>query len=222
MNKNTPKPATRSNMSTANTRKRPAEQDVPSPNPKRAAPSKGPDVVAIDDEDDADFQIETKLHDRFKVFPDVLRETIETAYKSTLRSQMTALRTNTVLKNIYTFSIVSEFRVRQSNNGPNTTICKSNISSLSLANTALLNHFLRARNKDKLTKGSFVRLKTVQGIANPDFINLHAVRHGEVGWGFDAYGCLSLFSVSVENNRLKEYAVYVQRTELKVEKEDGV
>jgi len=212
-------------MSTGNSRKRPTEQDTPTSAPKRAATRKEADVEVIDvevEEEEADFQIEAELHPKFKVFPDHLRKILQDLYKGTIRFQMTALMTNTVPRHKYTYSVVTEHSVRQSPNGPNRTIVKANIPSLSLCNTALLNIFLKSRKDTIVPKNKFVRLDTISGMTNPGFTQLHSVRHGETGWGFDCNGCLSLHLPFIEHNRKNEYYIYVERTELKVEPKDEI
>ncbi|KAF2832036.1 hypothetical protein CC86DRAFT_462423 [Ophiobolus disseminans] len=206
-------------MSTANQKKRPAEQSPATVPAKRASTKKDAEIEVIEVEDDMDFHLDVDLHSKFKVFPDLLRDTLQKSYKTTIRSQMDALMTNTIPRYKYTYTVVSELSVRPSDKGPNRTILKTNISSLSLCNTALLNIFLK-RGKDLVPKSRFVRLVTRQGLTNPGFTQLHSVRHGETGWGFDVNGCLSLHVPFIEHNQKHEYNIFVERVELKVEQEE--
>lgn len=93
---------------------------------------------------------------------------------------------------------------------------KRNIPTASLANAALLD--LDITDKMVLNKPKFEHLKRSENIANPENVRLHAVRNGEVGWGFDCHGCLSLYTVKREKGKLMEYAVFVKRLDgVKVE-----
>jgi hypothetical protein len=63
----------------------------------------------------------------------------------------------------------------------------------------------------------FVELRTKEGLENPDFGSLHAVRHGEVGWGLDCWGCASLYTVGIVDGKLREMVLFVERSAVKVE-----
>jgi hypothetical protein len=197
-------------------KKRAAEQAVANPN-KRAATKKNsePDVVEVEVLEN--YHISTVLHSRFDIFPLQLRKTLQLSYTATVQSLMKTLEARATTRDKYIFSIILDVRVRQSSrNAVNTTTICGGIPSLSLANTVLLDRFLNTKKKF-LEKPSFVYLKTDEGIANPDFIQLHSVRRNEIGWGFDTNGCLSLYLVYMEDAKLNEYALFVQRTEIKIE-----
>jgi hypothetical protein len=85
---------------------------------------------------------------------------------------------------------------------PGTTFVRSTLPTLNLANTTLLGLFL---DKFKPVTGQvvFVELRTKEGLENPDFGSLHAVRHGEVGWGLDCWGCASLYTVGIVDGKLR-------------------
>jgi hypothetical protein len=198
-------------------RKRAAEQNV-NPN-KRATTRKNneSDVLELDEAPE-DYHVSTTLHSKFGVFPELLCKALQSSYNATVQSLMKAFAAKTVLKEKYTYSVIADSRVRQSNpnTGVTTTVYKDGLPSLSLANTALLECFLDTKKK-YLEKPSFVYLRKEEGVANPDFIQLHSVRRNEIGWGFDTNGCLSLYLVFLEDAKLNEYAIFVQRTEIKVE-----
>jgi hypothetical protein len=199
-------------------RKRPGEANATLPTPKRAAT--GRDAELIEDEKDETYHVTTKLHGKYNVFPELLRNRLQASYVATIQFQINALQSGAVSEYKYTYSVVTERRIRQVTPSLeptcNTTLCKDSIVSLSLANTALLEVFLKSQ-KERLEKPSFVMLKRHEGISNPEFTQLHAVRHEEIGWGFDTYGCLSLYLVYIDQGKLREYVIYVQRAELKVE-----
>ena len=75
-------------------------------------------------------------------------------------------------------------------------------------------------NRKVLEKPVFVSTKIEAAIKNPDFIRLHAVRVNEIGWGFDADGCLALCLVFRDGAQLKSYDIFVERIEIKRESEE--
>lgn len=167
------------------------------------------------------YYITVKLHSDYDVFPEYIRSNLQRMYENTIQTQMASLSANTTPNFRYRYSIITKRSTRHSEptTEPNITLCKENIVSISIANTTLLEIFTKAW-KEALVKPSFVYLKKKEGLANPDFTRLHAVRHGEIGWGFDTNSCLSLFVPTLEGDKLKEFVIYVQRTEIKVEKQE--
>jgi hypothetical protein len=201
-------------------KKRPGDVRNPSEASKRSA-TRSETVVINEDEEEANnmnYDVTAKLSSKFSIFPEPLRKQLQVMYEATIRYAMSALVSGDTLKFKYTYSIVTERRIRQPDSvfEPNVTICKANMVSLSIANTALVELFLKSQ-KDYLAKPNFVLLPKQDGMANPDFIRLHATRHNEIGWGFDIYGCLSLFLLYIDEGKLREYVIYVHRTEVKVE-----
>lgn len=102
-----------------------------------------------------------------------------------------------------------------------TTVAVPNVLDLSMANAALLDYFTKhfKGTHRLLTKEACVELKSHGGLLNPDFIELYAVRHGELGWGFHAGGCLSLYITVVVDHKLKERVLYVKAGGVKLEEE---
>ncbi|KAF1920034.1 hypothetical protein BDU57DRAFT_438520 [Ampelomyces quisqualis] len=190
------------------------------PAPKRASTGKTTAVEIIEDEPNESCHVTAKLHSKFVIFPEDLRHRLQRMYQSLLQFQMAALLSGTTHRFNYTYSIVTEEKVREKipHAGSNITLCRENIVSLSIANTTLLEIFLEVQ-KDALAEPKFILLKTQKGLANPDFNQLHSVRHDEIGWGFDTNGCLSLYLVSIDKGRLKEYFIYVQRAGIKTEEQ---
>ena len=91
---------------------------------------------------------------------------------------------------------------------------------LHAANIALMEASLvvnRKRLMDAENTPDFVQLKTEDNVANPDFVYLHSARHGEIGWGFDTDGCLSLYQTKIENKKHCTDGMFVQRVEIKKE-----
>lgn len=206
-------------MSGANKR-RSAEVHAGAPAPKRPVTRK-PNETVIIEEDEVDtetYEITAKLSKKYNVFPEPLRRALQDSYETIIEHQMAALIAGVPLKFKFTYSIITERRIRQIDPilEPKFTISKDNVVSLSIANTTLVELFLKS-HEEYLGKPNFVLLPKQDGTSNPNFIRLHATRHNEIGWGFDIYGCLSLFLLYIEDGKLKEYVIYVQRAEVKVE-----
>jgi hypothetical protein len=207
-------------MSAPAQKKRSAEEPAQPPAAKRPATRSQQDDEIIEVKDEPDYQVKIELDPKFNVFPDLLRAALQKSYVSTIKSQMRALATNTIPKHKFTYRVVSETVVHQSPHGPKRTILKVDLTSLSLSNTALLNIFLKSGKNNMVPKGKFVRLEQ-PGIANPKFSKLHFVRLGEIGWGSDATGCLSLHVPSIEKEEKREYNIYVERMAIKAEEKEN-
>ncbi|KAF1845675.1 uncharacterized protein K460DRAFT_112942 [Cucurbitaria berberidis CBS 394.84] len=184
----------------SNPKKRQAKPDVFILAAKKVARASNVQPENTANKQDEVFQVSVKLHRKFDHFPAKLRTILETSYKDTIDAQMDTLQSGKQLAQRYTYSVL----VGQLH--------------LSLANMQLLEAFM-GRNQAGLGKATFVELKTKEGLANAEFIHLHSVRHGELGWGFDTHGCLSLYSVSIVDSRLKEVVYFVERSEVKTEDE---
>lgn len=165
-------------------------------------------MVQVQVEDD--IELVADLPSKYKVFPDPLRAAIEKSYASAAQSQMRALATNMISRHKHTYNVVTE------SNGKNKTNIRVGFLTLSQSNTFLLTAMLK-KYKDKIVPTSkFVRQER-SGIPNPKFCHLHSLRHGEMVWGFDANGCLSMHVPYIEKDEKYEYNIYVERMVLKVE-----
>lgn len=87
-----------------------------------------------------------------------------------------------------------------------------------MANATLLRYFLENTNVD-LSKRTFLASETVEGVTNPEFLELYSVRKGDVGWGFDAEGSLSIYGAKTLDNKLTEKVWYVKSGGIKIEDE---
>ncbi|KAF2645988.1 hypothetical protein P280DRAFT_465731 [Massarina eburnea CBS 473.64] len=58
---------------------------------------------------------------------------------------------------------------------------------------------------------NFVYLPTVKDVTNPDFVHLHAVRYGEIGWGFDDQGWLSFYMTEIVEKKGRIEALFVEK-----------
>lgn len=205
--------------STSAQKKRPAEEDLQGPAAKRPGARSQNDDEVVEVEGTDDFQVEATLNSKFDVFPAPLRAAIERSFASAARSQMLALSANTPSKHKFTYSVVTECFAPRSGNVPNTTIIKNGFLTLSQSNTCALTQMLRW-SKDKLgkigPKTKFARLER-NGYVNPKFSHFHSVRHGEIGWGFDANGCLSINVEYIDKDEKWCYTIYVEKNVLKTE-----
>ena len=129
---------------------------------------------------------------------------------------MSALEAGTIPGHHQIYCILTGTRVRSNSTAFETTVAIANILDLSMANATLLKYFLETTNVD-LSKRTFVESKTVEGVTNPEFLELYSVRRGDVGWGFDANGCLSLYGAKDVGNKLREKVWYVKSGVVKVE-----
>jgi hypothetical protein len=200
------------------TKKRAAEPAAPMTIVAKRKRVAEPDVEEL--EIDETYHITTSLHSKYSIFPLTLCAPLQKAYANTMRIQMRALEANIINKDTYMFSLISELRVRQSGpvGGTETTVHRDNIPSLSLANTALLETFVSTK-KQYLGKPVFVEQKPEGEVAKPEFTRLHCVRRNEIGWGFDICGCLTFHLVFMDNAKLNEYDIFVQRRAVMVEEE---
>jgi hypothetical protein len=169
-------------------------------------------------EDDNPFQVSVKLHSKFARFPAALRSIIEKTYTTTLVAESEILKTAIRPGAQQTYNIIAGRCIRPSAAGFATSTRTHGIMDLSVANAQLLQQFID-KNEEAMRTAAFVQLKTQEGMANPDFIHLHCVRHGELSWGLDCNGCLSLYSARIADQKLEEHVVYVERLEVIIKKE---
>jgi hypothetical protein len=132
-------------------RKRPADTNVTAPAPKRTATGQSSEAVVIEEDDDKQYHVTAKLSSKFAVFPDALRNQLQTTYETTIQHQMAALHSNIALKFKYTYSVITERRVRQCapSNEPNFTICKDNMVSLSASQIRLSSSYSWSPRKSR-------------------------------------------------------------------------
>ncbi|KAF2134023.1 hypothetical protein P153DRAFT_363041 [Dothidotthia symphoricarpi CBS 119687] len=202
--------------------KRPAPAALTAPTPKRVAKAA---PIVLDEEtenhkDDASFQISVKMHQKFAIFPAKLRQTVEHAHKDALEAMMENFRADNAPNVKHTYLTTRGRCVRSSMTSfeSQTPAWARNSSSPSLANMDIL-EAMATKPSVCRQKPTYVELPTQDGLANPEFVHLHSVRHNELGWGFDTHGCLSLYWVKVIDGKLEEHALYVERMKIKVEVE---
>ena len=169
-------------------------------------------------EEDMLFQISVTVNSKVDVFPQKLREALQKSYQTACYTHMFALQAGTTPKHHQIYKIVKGERTRSESFDFTNTVVQHNIFDLGTANIKLL-EFLADASRNKLKKMTFMELKTESGLLNPEFIELHSVRHREIGWGFDADGCLSLYHSSIREQKLKEKVWYVTTGGVKLEDE---
>jgi len=185
-----------------------------------ARPEKKPFVAVVktpaQKEEDALYHISVTVNSKLHKFPSALREKLQKAYQAACYARMFALQAGIIPTYRDTYSIIEGERIRSESFTFKTTELASNILDLSMANIKLLEIFAN-RKGWPLEKRTFVELKTQSDLENPEFVELHSVRHGELGWGFDAAGCLSLYATGIVGSKLKERVWFVGGCKVKVE-----
>ena len=149
---------------------------------------------------------------RFDVYPERLRDRIQVRHEKLIHKMIAKFKKGEPLTPHFEFSIrknffsypqdaETDFKVKRPVRYP----------AVSLANEAVLQEFLnRVPPRSKITE-----LKRADGqepSTNPAFAQLHSVRNGEMGWGIDRFGCLSLQLTYIQGGRLRHELVFVERT----------
>jgi hypothetical protein len=197
--------------------KRRAESPAPSPH---TAARKKPKASPTLKRSDMATGIGVNLNPKFDVFPAQLRATLRTAYRESIKIQMGYLNAGTFVLPSRGYIVVREHYIRPSKDPLEMKDSKESGYCLHTANIALLETFLvvnRERLVDVEETPVFVKLETEEQLANPDFVHLHSVRHGEIGWGFDINGCLFFYQTKIEDKKHCTDAMFVQRVEVKKE-----
>jgi hypothetical protein len=165
---------------------------------------------------DALFQVSVTTHPKFDKFPTALRVALQTTSQSSVYTHLSALSTGTSTPHYQTYSILTGRRIRGESTTFKTVVQISDILELSTANISLLQFFV-TRQKLDLGKKVFVELESMRGVANPKFLEFYTVRKGDLGWGFDDEGCLSLYAAVMREEGLLELVWYVMKDGIKIE-----
>ncbi|KAI8936012.1 hypothetical protein NX059_007514 [Plenodomus lindquistii] len=215
--------------------KRPADEDAGGPAHKKAAvqqptptPSKRSTPIFVDISDEREpqthalpdngFRISVGLNPSFDVFPKTLRDRLVNEAKQSLYTQALKIKTNTLPTIGAPHSIIEARGCKGSRNAFVTISSMEHSADVSFANKELLLLALR-KFKRILSSAHFVELdppKDRDLISNPSFVHWHSVRHGEIGWGFDKHGCLSLYSTKWVGSTVQEDVLYVKKAEYAV------
>ncbi|KAF1973961.1 hypothetical protein BU23DRAFT_120608 [Bimuria novae-zelandiae CBS 107.79] len=165
------------------------------------------------------FQIGVSTHKRYAdCFPDRTLAVIARLHCEEVQAVMHAYQTSQPLHLQYRYAIVLATATGSATDFTITTIGDTT-PSRSYANVRLLDHFLTINHRIAALseRPKYVILKTKEGIKNPKYAHLHAVRYDEVGCGFDEDNCLSLYVTELMGGERHTRALYVERTEASVE-----
>ncbi|KAF2003381.1 hypothetical protein P154DRAFT_617668 [Amniculicola lignicola CBS 123094] len=151
------------------------------------------------------------LPKKYDIYPPGLRAKLSAMYRDALRLEFEE-------PSAYTPKV--HYSVREGH-FPRLTI-DTEIDTLSqhgshvVANMQLMDKFMAIDYpviKGRGKKGAWIELETPTVVANPQFMLLHSIRHGDIGWGFDAHGCLSFHTVQIEGTDLVISGSFVQKME---------
>lgn len=193
--------------------------------PKREATQGGEDLSILDTkkpkpngsapkDEDLLYYISIALHPKLKAFPTLLQKACRTQLRQDFYTHHRALGAPH-----QTYRLLKCHRIRSKCLEISLESLKTNIASLALANTALMEHLLSEQRPGLREDITFSRTTTQKGLENSEFLELNSVRVREVGWGLDDGRALSFYLTKVEGRYLREVAWYVCRGEIKVEEE---
>ena len=191
-------------------RKRPAGEQASSAASKRLRTpvSKIPEVR----KNESAFRISVRMAEKFQVYPEGLRNSIQRHHKSLVNQIMTKIEDGLTFEPQFNFTIT-----RRRHSVPKDITSDyvdprgKTFMARSLANQEVLTEFLA---RVPLKKPKFFELKMPEGVppmANPAFTDLHSARAGEMSWGMDKNGCISLHLTSIIDGRRIEESIYVER-----------
>lgn len=163
-----------------------------------------------------------KLDAPYHRLPFPLRNSLEEEYAAALQARTTTSNSPTT-ENQVRYIVHSGHFYRTAHPSARFRPCSrcERYGSAAEANIALLHHITHQHTLsfwDVLVRRcELVQLQSYAELANPDFLYLHSVRRGDIGWGFDIHGCLSFYEVEEdESGRLQAMVEFVQRVD-----EDG-
>jgi hypothetical protein len=154
-------------------------------------------------EEDSLYRVSVTVHPDLDNSPNALRHALQEACQTAFYTHMFALQAGKLAKHHQIYNIVAGTRVRSESIIFENTTVYSNILDLSVANITLLK-FFAARPNARLEKKSFQEQRH-ERLTNPEFLELYRVRRGDLGWGLDAEGGLSIYGSSLVRKKTKEY-----------------
>ncbi|KAF2994805.1 hypothetical protein E8E13_001538 [Curvularia kusanoi] len=155
------------------------------------------------------FEVSVFTEDKFDRYPETLRVAMETHHENLMRIIMAKFQHGLPLTPTYEYTVTSKKSSQPKDAKNDYQVLRSDrYPAASLANQAILENFLSKAPSRKL---GYTELKVGRSMANPTFAQLHSVRNGDMGWGFDRYGCLSLHLTKIEDGCLKHEALWVER-----------
>ena len=179
--------------------------------PRRAAAGK---VKDEEEEEYESVQVTTKLLHKFSVYPEPLRDVVQQSYVDEIYKILDSLNDDRQLSQKFKFHIVRGSRIHGGDPFDYASCQPETFANASMANVAVLEQFL---HEAPAKKAGFPKALEAK-LANPEFAALHSVNHGQMGWGFDKYECLSLHKTAIIGNKLKHFWIYVERRMVKAVK----
>ncbi|KAJ4380169.1 hypothetical protein N0V86_004478 [Didymella sp. IMI 355093] len=172
-------------------------------------------VISLLPESDESLQISVRLHSRFDVFPDVLRNTVECMHRAAYIAYMADVNIESHPAQKLTYSVVKGQRLSPYNESDFVfTTHKVDFENLSVVNMWLLESFWN-HNKHNLDGADFAKLE-IAGVENPAMLWLYSVRPHEIGWALNKNERLSSCATKVEDDKLHHRVAFVECKVVKV------
>ena len=162
--------------------------------------------MEVEDEYES-VQIKTDLHDKFGPYPKALRQQVENTYTDDVYTILEVFASGGAFPKTYTYQIVNWGHFQGGSPLDYKVTQKETYYTVGMANVAVLEQLLKIAPP---RKADFVEAPDVE-LINPDYAALHSVPPGQMGWGFDKDGCLSLHKTIIQKNKLKHIFAYVKR-----------
>lgn len=174
---------------------------------------------SIKNEDDELFCLSVRSHgtvtvvldQRFDVFPVALTSVIARQIEAEYTDRHAARRDKPFF--FPTYAVCSMEWLWPRSPAPRVVLMRTH-GCLGLANLASLDGFRTQRLKEfDLERAEWLQLAPSVQIRNPQFNHLHSLRVGDIGWGFDREGCISLAIVKESEGFVQKSSVYVHNFE---------
>ncbi|KAJ4987787.1 hypothetical protein SVAN01_06667 [Stagonosporopsis vannaccii] len=171
---------------------------------------------ADDDVEYEPIQITCQLYKDYDKFPEALRTFVEKRYTDDVYEILQSYHNNQPASQKFTYRIIEGADRQDSSVSNYKTVRVQVYRNASMANVAVLEHFRKLMPPKKTY---FVKAPDEMQ-SNPDYAKLNSVTAGQIGWGFDEHGCLSLRKTSVEESKLRHDFMYVERRKAVVVKRE--
>jgi hypothetical protein len=194
-------------------KKRSASDTASSVDTKRQRTSAFPTAATLSSLDAFDVQV--LMDAEFEVYPERLRESVQRRHERLICQMMDRFEKGQPLKPTFEYAMTRKmFSYPRDRVADSTARLPKRYPAVSLANQAVLKELIeRVPPPKKITELKVDRERGEEVTANPEFAQLHAVRNGEMGWGVDMFGCLSLQLTTRKDGRLRNELIFVERVE---------
>lgn len=162
----------------------------------------------------ADGLAEIELDGRFSIFPEPLLEVVKEQVFEYAETNETTKFSKIILLSpaSSTYEVFERSFVTRGSSQTEPTK-KSAHNSVGLANLAAMQKFMQVQFLSKDTDDEeWVELDIEPKLDNPIFDQQHSLRIGDLGWGFDKNGGISLCGASRTNLHVQHDSVYVVAT----------